>query len=142
MMIMPHLNDFTTHLHPDLRDKLTTPRLDLFDQWVSGFTYARMGEKTTVVLLKLKNGFEVVGTSACVDPTLFEAGTGFYWALVDALNKLNELAGFHRQEQAALSTGVEIRMDGLIGLSVEDERRIYNVVKRALQDCEAARRFL
>ena len=28
----------------------------------------KLGNKTTCVLLILKNGFEVIGTSACVDP--------------------------------------------------------------------------
>lgn len=70
---------------------------NLQDEWVAWISYNKMGEKTTVVLLKLHNGFEVVGTSACVDPKDFDKAIGEHLAVVDALNKLDGYVGFYRQ---------------------------------------------
>ena len=59
----------------------------------------KMGEKTTVALLKLHNGFEVVGTSACVDPAMFDVELGKHYATVDALSKLDQFVGFAITEE-------------------------------------------
>lgn len=61
--------------------------------------YIKMGEKTTVCLLTVKNGFEIVGTSACVDPADFDEATGRFYALTDAIGKLAEYEAFYRQQQ-------------------------------------------
>ncbi|QQE80921.1 Gp49 family protein [Alicyclobacillus sp. SO9] len=59
--------------------------------------FAKMGRKTTVCLITIDNSFEIVGTSACVDPEKFDEETGRKWAWKDALNKLEELDGFLRR---------------------------------------------
>lgn len=38
--------------------------------------FQRIGEKTTVCLLKLHNGFEVIGSSACVDKEYYSEELG------------------------------------------------------------------
>lgn len=45
-------------------------------------------------ILRLHNGFTVVGQSACVDPKKFDAGIGRKLALADARAKLWPLLGF------------------------------------------------
>jgi hypothetical protein len=60
--------------------------------------FNRIGEKTTVCCLKLKNGFEVIGTSACVNPKDFDVELGEKYAYEAAIIKLEELEGFHRQQ--------------------------------------------
>ncbi len=88
--------------------KLNDYQQMMYDEYVDDTYGQRMGEKTTVVVLKLKNGFEVVGSSGCVNPADFVYEIGYHYALVDALKKLDELVGFLRQERAFSSTTVTI----------------------------------
>lgn len=53
--------------------------------------------KTTVVWLKLKNGFEVVGTSACVDPKQYNHEIGRKYARERAISKIWELEAYKLQ---------------------------------------------
>lgn len=59
--------------------------------------YTRIGEKTTICLLTLENGFEVIGTSACVNPEDFDYETGKKFALERAMDKVWELEGYRLQ---------------------------------------------
>lgn len=79
--------------------ELTQYEKKLLEDWVVSQEYQIMGKKTTVCLLTAKNGFEIVGTSACVDPKNFNEEIGRFYALKDALDKLDEVVGFYRQCQ-------------------------------------------
>lgn len=57
-----------------------------------------IGKKTTVVLLTLKSGFEVIGTSACVDPSQYDVEVGKSFARKRALDKVWELEGYRLQD--------------------------------------------
>ena len=48
----------------------------------------------TIVILKLKNGFEVIGQASCVDPLNFDKEIGASIARENAVNKLWELEGY------------------------------------------------
>lgn len=61
--------------------------------------YTQMGRKTTICLLTTKNGFEVVGTSACVNPDTFDAELGRKYAFEDALDRVWELEGYRQQSR-------------------------------------------
>lgn len=50
--------------------------------------------QTTVAFIDLRNGFTVLGSSACVDPDTFDAEVGRQLAFEDAKNKVWELLGF------------------------------------------------
>lgn len=56
-----------------------------------------LGRKTTAVVLTLKNGFEVVGTSACVDPANYDSTVGAVYARKRAIDKVWELEGYKLQ---------------------------------------------
>lgn len=56
--------------------------------------YIKMGEKTTICCLTLENGFEVVGTSSCVDVLNFDPVIGCDIAYKNAINKVWELEGY------------------------------------------------
>jgi hypothetical protein len=71
----------------------------LYTEDVSKVEYKRLGLKTTVCLVTTRNGFEVVGKSACVNPLDYNEGLGKIYALEDALNSLGGFIGFLRQEQ-------------------------------------------
>jgi len=60
--------------------------------------YARIGVKTTVCCLTLSNGFEIIGSSACVDPDEYDQCVGREWAKKAALDKFEEFDGFARQQ--------------------------------------------
>ena len=59
--------------------------------------YVTLGVKTTCCVLTLKNGFEVVGTSACVDPENFDMEVGKPYARKRAIDKVWELEGYKLQ---------------------------------------------
>lgn len=61
--------------------------------------YLVMGEKTTICLLKLNNGFEIIGTSAPVDVANFRQDIGIKFARENAFNKLWELEGYLLQNK-------------------------------------------
>lgn len=61
-------------------------------------SYQKVGEKTTIALITLQNGFEIVGTSGCVNPADFDFEIGKHYALVDALTQLGKYVGFYMQE--------------------------------------------
>lgn len=59
--------------------------------------YTKMGMKTTVCLLTLKNGFEIIGTSGCVDPANFDESIGRKFAKEQAVDKIWMLEGYRLQ---------------------------------------------
>jgi hypothetical protein len=75
--------------------KLSDYQFGLYVNWVADTHYQKMGDKTTVCVVKLHNGFEISGTSACVNPADFDEEVGRHYALVDALNWLDKYAGFY-----------------------------------------------
>lgn len=66
------------------------------EELVVGEEYVRMATKVTVCVLTLANGFELVGYSACVDPSDFNVETGQKYAREHAISKLWELEGYRR----------------------------------------------
>lgn len=56
--------------------------------------YIKMGEKTTVCCATLQNGFEVIGTSSCVDPANYDYEIGKEIAKKEVLDKIWELEGY------------------------------------------------
>lgn len=62
-------------------------------------SYVRIGQKTTVCCLTLKNGFEVLGESACVDPANFNEELGRKYAYERAFEKLWQLEGYRLQSE-------------------------------------------
>ena len=52
------------------------------------------GTTVTVCLLELKNGFRVLGESACACPEIFDVTKGKDYALEDAKNRIWKLEGY------------------------------------------------
>lgn len=59
--------------------------------------YIKVGRKTTLAVLTLKNGFEVIGSSACVDPDNYDGEIGATYARRRAIDKIWELEGYKVQ---------------------------------------------
>lgn len=64
---------------------------------IEGEQVCKLGQKTTCVVLTLRNGFEVVGTSACVDPAGYDQEKGAECARKRAMDKVWELEGYRLQ---------------------------------------------
>jgi hypothetical protein len=85
--------------------KLTGYQTELYRGFVESVTFHKVGKKTTVALLTVDNGFEIVGTSACVNPDDFNEKIGNHYALANALDKLDSFVGFAKQEEAFQKEG-------------------------------------
>lgn len=73
----------------------------IFKEWAVSADFFRAGQKTTVCLVTLVNGFELVGTSACVDPSDFNEDMGKRLSLDDAIKQLHSHSAFVRQIKLA-----------------------------------------
>ena len=67
------------------------------DQSIKIQSFHKMGEKTTVCLTTMKNGFEIVTSSSCVNPEDFDMQLGCEIARKRAIDKVWELLGFTKQ---------------------------------------------
>lgn len=82
-----------------MRDKVTIA--DIEAQIVKQEDF-KLGVKTTVVLLTLANGFEVVGKSGCVDPKNYNHEIGVKVARERAIDQLWFLEGYTLQNEMSL----------------------------------------
>lgn len=80
-----------------MNNRLTAQDLE---EKVFNETYWNNG-KTTVCLVTLSNGFEVVGTSSCVDRKNFDRSVGMNLARVDAMRKVMAYEGYLLQDRLA-----------------------------------------
>lgn len=71
------------------------------EELIHSTIYTRQGRKTTICVFILKNKFEIVGTSACVNPSDFDEEIGRQAAYEDAFKKLWDYEAYHRQAQFA-----------------------------------------
>jgi hypothetical protein len=95
----------------EIQDKgLNAPRLtsDAIDNTIVGSDY-HVFPGTTVVCLQLRNGFTVIGESACVDPANFNEDLSRKIAYNNARNKIWQLEGYllrqFLSEKEAISRG-------------------------------------
>ena len=81
---------------------MTAPKLtedDLLAQ-VSSESFVQFpGTTCTVCCLVMKNGFTVIGQSACINPENFDADQGRKLAREDAVRHLWRLEGYRRFEE-------------------------------------------
>jgi len=76
--------------------KLSEHERDLYTTWIQSVEYQKLGSKTVIAFVTLYNGWEFVGKAHALDVTKFEMHIGKTYALKDALNQLDGLAGFHK----------------------------------------------
>lgn len=72
-------------------------RLEDLKSTISEIQFMTLGEKTVCCVITLKNGFEVVGTSAPVDKKNFDYQIGKKISYEKALDKLWEVEGYRLQ---------------------------------------------
>ena len=76
---------------------------DIEETIVHAQYYVFPGTTVTVCCLNLRNGFNVIGESACVDPRNFDAEVGRKLARLDAERKVWPLEGYLLKERFGLS---------------------------------------
>lgn len=64
---------------------------------ISEQEFTKMGQKTTVCVTRLVNGFEIVTSAACVDPADYCDDTGRDICMKRAIEKIWELEGYVSQ---------------------------------------------
>lgn len=74
--------------------KLSDYHKALLDKYIERVQFQRFGKKTTVCFMTAYNGFEIVGTSSCVDPFMFNQQLGEQYALEEGLEQLGEHIAF------------------------------------------------
>ena len=78
-----------------LDDIPNTLTRDAIEAKVVGELFVKVGDTTTIVCnLLLDNGFVVTGTSACIDPAIFDEVTGKQIAYDNAIDKMWQLEGY------------------------------------------------
>jgi hypothetical protein len=93
----------------DLWANITIP-LELQDK-IKESHFIRLGRKTTVCFMVLVNGYEIVGSDACVDPKDFDQKIGETWAFKNALDQLEKLEGYMRQNKLMEKTEAKAKQD-------------------------------
>lgn len=92
------MSKFDTELEQEIQDKgLTAPRLtpqSIEDTIYDKRFYVFEGTTFTVCLLTLRNGYQVIGESACASPENFDAEIGQKIAYENAKNKIWQLEGY------------------------------------------------
>jgi hypothetical protein len=80
------------------KNSITQDEIDVIiaDSTIKAFI---MGEKTTVIHLTTKEGFEFVESSSCVDPANFDEVIGYNICINRIKNKLWELEGYCLQKE-------------------------------------------
>lgn len=66
----------------------------MVDEFISYTETETMGDRTTVVRCVLRNGFEIVESSSCVDPKNYSKEMGHEICMEKIKNKIWELLGF------------------------------------------------
>lgn len=83
---------------PDIKKSITQEDIDQLLQEAE-VGVATVHEKCTMVSVKLKNGFIITESSACVDPANYDVETGFNICMDHIANKLWELEGYALQKK-------------------------------------------
>lgn len=67
---------------------------DIVDKFIKDLKISTIGEKTTMVVATLINGFEIIETSSCVDKQNYNEQLGAEICIERIKNKIWELLGF------------------------------------------------
>lgn len=70
---------------------------DFLAPHVESVRFIRVSPKTTVCVITMTNKFEVIGTSACINPAAYREDIGSKYALHVAVDKASELVAYVEQ---------------------------------------------
>lgn len=76
-----------------------TVTIEKIENIISKEEYLKVGLKTVIAILTLENGFEIIGTSACVDINNFNFEIGKKYAREKAIDQIWMLEGYLLQSK-------------------------------------------
>lgn len=94
--------------------KLTEYQQAIYDTHIVDEWSTKMGNKTTVVTLIMRNGYEATGTSACTNPEEYEFEIGEHYARVRALEEVMHHISFMRQQEVFERQTKRVYKGGLV----------------------------
>lgn len=71
-----------------------TVTIEKIENIISKEEYLKVGLKTVIAILTLENGFEIIGTAACVDINNFDFEIGKKYAREKAIDQIWMLEGY------------------------------------------------
>ena len=91
--------------HPNLELRRTKVTLNSLLDKINSVKYTILNDSTTTVcMLTMKNGYNVLGTSACADPANFNKAKGELYSYQDAVNNVWPLEGYLLREELSKET--------------------------------------
>jgi len=91
------MKDYTPNSYLELN--LSAYEIKLLRDHTKSYTFSRIGAKSTVCVLVMNNYYEVIGTSACVNPNDFNLELGRKYSLLDAIKKADQLVGYEMHQK-------------------------------------------
>lgn len=105
------LDDIEREMIEQYSDKqagYVSDELTLFvGRYTTSVEFFRLSPKKTVCLLTLKNGFDVIGDSGCINPNHYRADIGSKYALRAAADRASEIIAYEEQTKLANEPGTE-----------------------------------
>lgn len=133
----------------------TAPRItsELMENRIASVDYFKIKDTLTICSIRLDNGYNVIGISACVDKENYREAVGKKIAYDDAFKKLWPLFGFllaeHQAFKKPINSSIEVgdlvkkitgdysfkgtvvsvfpKVNGMVRLVVEDDRGILHI---------------
>lgn len=89
---------------------ISKDRADYLAQYIIDKSFVVMGkqETTTVCCITTYNGFDIIGTSSCVDPEKYNFKLGCKYAYEDALEKFDRYQGYVEVDRYYVNNGNKV----------------------------------
>lgn len=109
----------------------------LYDAHVRYVWYLRVGLKTTIAVIQLHNGFEIVGSSACLNPDEYNFEKGAKLALERALDELAKYLAYDQSKSTSTSvTNNYFNINHNIKADYVDSQKIVEDIIKTLKKSE------
>lgn len=85
------MEDFGEYVSSELTNFVARDTVDIY--------FIRVSKKCMICVLTLRNGFDVRGESACIDPSTYDPAIGAKYALHNAVDKASVVIAYMEQQK-------------------------------------------